>query len=73
MRMTAKVAIITGAGSGIGRASAYLFAKEGAKVIVADCNSISGEEAVAAIKRCGCESIYVRTDVSVASDVQHLI
>ena len=38
MRLANKVAIITGAGSGIGRASAYLFAKEGAKVVVADIN-----------------------------------
>jgi NAD(P)-dependent dehydrogenase (short-subunit alcohol dehydrogenase family) len=44
MRLENKVAVITGAGSGIGRASAKLFAKEGARVVVADLNSESGQE-----------------------------
>jgi len=51
MRLAHKIAVITGAGSGIGRASAILFAKEGAKVVVADINDAGGEETVAAIKR----------------------
>jgi len=46
MRLDNKVAIITGGGSGIGRASAYLFAKEGAKLVVADINDAGGEETV---------------------------
>ncbi len=73
MRLNEKVAIVTGAGSGIGRASAKLFAKEGAKIIVADVNNKGGEETVAAIKAGGDEAIFVRADVTVASEVEHLV
>lgn len=73
MRLAKKVAIITGAGSGIGRASALLFAKEGAKVVVACRNDALGQETVAAIKADGGEAIFVHTDVTVASEVEHLV
>lgn len=73
MRLINKVAIITGAGSGIGRASAYLFAKEGAKVVVADISNVNGEETVATIRTSLGKAIFVHTDVSVASEVEHLI
>ncbi len=73
MRLTNKVAIITGAGSGIGRTSAYLFAKEEAKIVVADVNNPGGEETVATIKKSGGEAIFVHTDVTMASEVEHLI
>jgi NAD(P)-dependent dehydrogenase (short-subunit alcohol dehydrogenase family) len=73
MRLADKVAVITGAGSGIGRASAYLFAKEGAKVVVVDINDAGGKETVAAIEANGGEAIFVHTDVSVASEVKHLV
>ncbi len=73
MRLANKAAIITGAGSGLGRASAILFAKEGAKVVVADINDAGGEEAVAAIRSSGGEAIFVHTDVSKASDAKNLI
>jgi 3-oxoacyl-[acyl-carrier protein] reductase len=72
MRLVNKVAIITGAGSGIGRASAILFAKEGAKIVVADINDSGGQETVAAIKSSGGEAIAVHTDVTIASDVENL-
>jgi len=73
MRLANKVAIITGAGSGLGRASAILFAKEGAKVVVADINDTSGKETVAKIKSSGGEAVFVHTDVSKASDAENLI
>lgn len=56
-RLDDKVAIITGAGMGMGQAGAMLFAKEGANVVVADCNIESGEETVRMIKEAGGEAI----------------
>jgi 3-oxoacyl-[acyl-carrier protein] reductase len=73
IRLAHKIAVITGAGSGIGRASAILFAKEGAKVVVADINDHGGEETVAAITSSGGEAVFVHTDVSKASDAENLI
>ncbi|MFC1945991.1 SDR family oxidoreductase [Chloroflexota bacterium] len=72
MRLAEKVAVITGAGSGIGRASAILFAREGAKIVVADINTEGGEGTAAAIREAGGEAIFVRTDVSAAADVENL-
>ena len=63
MRLENKVVIITGAGSGIGKETALLFAKEGAKVVVADVNEKGGEETVAEIKRNG-DGFFVKLDVS---------
>ena len=73
MRLNKKVAAITGAGSGIGRASAMLFAAEGAKVVVADINDTASEDTVAAIKSKGGDAFFVHTDVSKASDAENLI
>jgi 3-oxoacyl-[acyl-carrier protein] reductase len=73
MRLSGKVAIITGAGSGIGRESALLFAKEGAKVIVADVNSRNSEETVSIVKSFGGEATALSVDVSVSSDVENMI
>ncbi len=63
MRLENKVVIITGAGSGIGKETALLFAKEGAKVVVADVNEKAGEETVVEIKKNG-EGFFVKLDVS---------
>jgi NAD(P)-dependent dehydrogenase (short-subunit alcohol dehydrogenase family) len=68
-----KVAIITGAGSGIGRATAELFAREGAKVVVSDVNEIHGEEVVQGIKKTGGDAIFVKADTSVAADNDKLV
>ena len=73
MRLKGKVAIVTGGGGGIGRATARLFAKEGARVAVADIDSEIGEETVSLIKEAGGEAIFVKTDVSDSSQVQELI
>jgi NAD(P)-dependent dehydrogenase (short-subunit alcohol dehydrogenase family) len=69
-RLDGKVALITGAGSGIGRETALLFAAEGAKVVIADVSAEHGENAVAAITQAGGTALFVKADVSAASDVQ---
>jgi NAD(P)-dependent dehydrogenase (short-subunit alcohol dehydrogenase family) len=68
-----KVALVTGAGAGIGRATALKFAEEGAKVVVSDVNVEGGEETVAMIAKNGGEAIFVKADVSSAADVDALI
>jgi len=72
-RLDNKVAVITGAGSGMGQAAAILFAKEGAKVVVADWIAESGEETVRMVKEAGGEAIFIKVDVSKAEDAQKMI
>ena len=73
MRLTGKTAIVTGAGSGIGRASAILFAQEGASVVASDINEEPGEETVASIRGDGGEAVFVKADVSDASQVEDMV
>jgi 3-oxoacyl-[acyl-carrier protein] reductase len=73
MRLDNKAAAITGSGSGIGKASAKLFAREGAKVVVADINDTGGEDTVKEITSAGGEALYCHTDVSKATDAERLI
>jgi NAD(P)-dependent dehydrogenase (short-subunit alcohol dehydrogenase family) len=73
MRLTNKVAIITGAGSGQGRAAALIFSREGARIAVSDWKPELGDETVTLVKNAGGEAIFIRTDVSESADVQNLV
>ena len=64
MRLKEKVAIITGAGQGIGRAYANRFAREGAKIVVAEINEEIGRRTEQEVKAAGSDALYVKTDVS---------
>ena len=68
-----KVALITGGGSGIGRATALAFAREGAQVVIGNRNVQRGEETVAMIKKAGGEASFKRTDVLVTKDIEALV
>src|SRR5579863_627987 len=68
-----KVALITGAGSGIGRATAKIFAREGAKLVLADVVEAGGVETLAMIKSAGAQGLFVRTDVSKAGEVDAVV
>lgn len=68
-----KVAVVSGAGSGIGRAIAETYAQEGAKVVVTDINEAHGEENVAAITAAGGEAFFVKADSSKAEDNKRLV
>jgi len=72
-RLEGKVALVTGGGSGIGRAAALAFAREGARVLVADIALEGGEETVRGIQRQGGQAVFIQTDVSRASEVESLI
>jgi NAD(P)-dependent dehydrogenase (short-subunit alcohol dehydrogenase family) len=73
MRLRDKVAIVTGGANGIGRATALLFAREGAKVVIADRDRAAGETCASAIAAEGGEAIFVQVDVSSDTDVETLI
>ncbi len=68
-----KVALVTGASSGIGRETSLAFAKEGAKVVVSDINTKGGEETVELIKKAGGEAKFIKNDVSDANEVKKMI
>ena len=73
MRLQNKIAIITGAGSGIGQSIALSFIKEGAKVIVADWKEEGGTETAGQIKKEGGEVVFVKTDVSKTADIEQMV
>lgn len=73
MLLENKVAIITGAGSGFGRATAELYAKEGAKIVAVDFNEETVQETVTSIQDNGGEAVAVKADVSMDEDVKNFI
>ena len=73
MRLKDKVALITGAGSGIGRETALLFAQEGAAVVLADVNDKAGQESVDMIEGAGGQARFVHADVSSAADSETMV
>ena len=72
-KLKGKVAVITGAASGIGHASALLFAREGAAVVIADLNPEAGEEAAARIRGEGGEAVFVPVDVADSGQVERMV
>ena len=73
MRLADKVTIITGAGGGMGRVAAQLFAKEGAKVVVAEYSEAAGRDTVAMVEAEGGSATYVRADVSKEADAKAMV
>ena len=68
-----KTIAITGAGSGIGRATAVIFAREGARIVCGDINVDGGKETVGLVSAAGGEAIFVSTDVTKREDVRRFI
>jgi NAD(P)-dependent dehydrogenase (short-subunit alcohol dehydrogenase family) len=73
MRLEGKVTIITGGGSGMGRTAAELFAREGARVVVADFVEAAGEATVASVRAGGGEATFVKVDVSSEDDARAMV
>ncbi len=73
MRLADKVALITGAASGIGKETASLFAQEGAKIVAVDLNDSDGEKTVSEVNSAGGDAIYVNANVSKSSDCEHMV
>jgi NAD(P)-dependent dehydrogenase (short-subunit alcohol dehydrogenase family) len=70
MRLKGKIAAITGAATGLGEATALLFAEEGAHVVVADFDDAGGERTVSEIRKKGAEALFVHADISKESDAR---
>jgi NAD(P)-dependent dehydrogenase (short-subunit alcohol dehydrogenase family) len=72
-QLSGKVAIVTGASSGIGKATAILYAREGAKVVLSDIDEQQGNAAAEEIKETGADAAFVRADVSKPADMEELV
>jgi NAD(P)-dependent dehydrogenase (short-subunit alcohol dehydrogenase family) len=73
LRLDGKVAVITGAATGIGRATAVLFAREGARVVFGDVNDVEADETLRLVGRAGGEARYLHCDVRQSADVDRLV
>lgn len=73
MLLKDRVTIITGAASGIGKAAAFLFAEQGAKIVVSDVDEPLGTQVVAQLQQDGHDALFVKTDVSSAKDAQTMV
>ena len=73
MRLQGKVALITGAGMGMGREAALLFAEHGARIVVCDVNREAGEETVKRVAQAGSQALFAPADVGVEAEVQRAV
>ena len=72
-RLDGKVALITGAGNGMGQVASVLFAREGARIVVADFSEAGGAETVAAVEAVGGEAAFVKVDVANPDQVSAMV
>ena len=73
MRLQDKVTLITGAGGGMGRVAAQLFAAEGARVVVAEFDRAAGEETVRLVREAGGQASFIKVDVSAEADAKAMV
>jgi len=73
MRLQGKVSIITGAGTGLGKGMALIFAREGSSVVIAEVQQESGQEVAQQIKKEGGKALFLRTDITQASEVERMV
>ena len=72
-KLDGKVAIISGGGMGLGESTAKLFAREGAKVVIADINVEAGEKVVNTLRDGGTEALFVKANVAMAEDARNMV